>query len=300
MIKLPVKIYRLLAIISFLVFSYAHAANDKAFAWRVTSGPVTVYLLGSIHFADNSFYPLRKEIENAFERSGNLVVELDINSIDADDYNSLMSQKGLYKDGTTIRDVISENTWQKLQRRLNMLNINYETVKNYRPGVLVLTLSSMQVMQMGFDPQLGIDAHFLGEAKRQAKKIIELESLEQQFNLFITVPDGDLLLQESLYSLDESESMMADMVRYWKQGDETQMNKLLFEDAVKDYPAFGEIYDRLIYERNEQMTAKINRMLQQKPTEKTFYFVVVGSGHLVGEKGIVNYLKEKGYRVQRF
>ena len=289
----------LLSIICFFVFAYAHAANDKAFFWQVTSDTATVYLLGSIHFADKSFYPLRQEIENAFSRCEYLVVELDVNKVDAEIYNSLLSQKGVYKDGKTIKDVISNETWLQLQKRLDQLNINYDVIKNYRPGVLVLTLTAMQVMHMGFDPQLGIDVHFLLEATRQAKNIIELETLEQQINLFLNIPDGELLLKESLYSLDESELMMANMVSYWKYGDETQMNKLLFEDAIEDYPVFSEIYDRLFYERNEQMTLKIDAMLKQKAAGKTFYFVVVGAGHLIGEKGIVNSLKEKGYDVKR-
>ncbi len=289
----------LLSIICFFVFAYAHAANDKAFFWQVTSDTATVYLLGSIHFADKSFYPLRQEIENAFSRCEYLVVELDVNKVDAEIYNSLLSQKGVYKDGKTIKDVISNETWLRLQKRLDQLNINYDVIKNYRPGVLVLTLTAMQVMHMGFDPQLGIDVHFLLEATRQAKNIIELETLEQQINLFLNIPDDELLLKESLYSLDESELMMANMVSYWKQGDETQMNKLLFEDAIEDYPAFSEIYDRLFYERNEQMTLKIDAMLKQKAAGKTFYFVVVGAGHLIGEKGIVNSLKEKGYDLKR-
>ena len=62
---------RLLLVLSLFVFTYAHAENDKAFFWQVTSGQdtsnmTTVYLMGSIHFADKSFYPLRPEIEQAF------------------------------------------------------------------------------------------------------------------------------------------------------------------------------------------------------------------------------------------
>ena len=89
--------------------------------------------------------------------------------------------------------------------------------------------------------------------------------------------------------------MMADMVRYWKTGDKEKMNKMLFEDALNEYPAFSAIYDSLFYERNHQMVSKIDEMLKQQGS----YFVVVGSGHLIGEKGIVNALKEKGYKIKR-
>jgi uncharacterized protein YbaP (TraB family) len=116
-----------------------------------------------------------------------------------------------------------------------------------------------------------------------------------------------MLLKESLYSLDEAELLMADMVRYWKKGDEVSMNKLLFEDALTEYPAFSDIYDDLFYQRNQQMVKKIDAMLsgrleyssQARSQQQKSYFVVVGSGHMIGEKGIVNALKEKGYVVER-
>ena len=281
----------------FFVSATVYAENDKAFFWQVKSDRATVYLMGSIHFADKSFYPLRKEIEDVFKKSDVLVVELDINNIDHNAYNRLLVEKGIYKDGSTIKDVISEKTWLQLEQRLEQLNISYDDIKNYKPGILVLTLSAMQVMQMGFDPELGIDVYFLNKAVSgfSAKQIIELETLSQQVDLFLNIPNGDLLLKESLYSLDESELMMADMVRYWKAGDEKKMNKLLFEDALNKYPAFTKIYDSLIYQRNHQMVSKIDEMLKQQGS----YFVVVGSGHVIGEKGIVNVLKEKGYEVER-
>ena len=281
----------------FFVSATVYAENDKAFFWQVNSDRSTVYLMGSIHFADKSFYPLRKEIEDVFKKSDVLVVELDINNIDHNAYNRLLVEKGIYKDGSTIKDAISEKTWLQLEQRLEQLNISYDDIKNYKPGILVLTLSAMQVMQMGFDPELGIDVYFLNKAVSgfSAKQIIELETLSQQVDLFLNIPNGDLLLKESLYSLDESELMMADMVRYWKAGDEKKMNKLLFEDVLNKYPAFTKIYDSLIYQRNHQMVSKIDEMLKQQGS----YFVVVGSGHLIGEKGIVNVLKEKGYKIKR-
>jgi len=286
-----------LLVLNLFIFSNAQAANDRAFFWQVTSTKdgatqSTVYLMGSIHFADKSFYPLRPAIEQAFKSADALVVEFDINRADQQSYHQLLTRHGIYKDGGTIKDALTEETWRQLRQRLHQLDVPYDTVKNYKPGVLVLTLSAVQVMQLGFDPELGIDAYFLSKAGQ--KKIIELESLAQQLNLFLNIPNGELLLKESLYSLD-ADVLMAEMVRYWKSGDEVKMNKLLFEDALNDYPAFSEIYDRLFYDRNDSMTAKIEKMLKQPGR----YFVVVGSGHLIGDRGIVNALRERGYDVER-
>jgi uncharacterized protein YbaP (TraB family) len=48
---------------------------------------------------------------------------------------------------------------------------------------------------------------------------------------------------------------------------------------------------KLLDERNNAMTTKIERFLQ---TPKT-YFVAVGAGHLVGDKGILSLLRRKKF-----
>jgi hypothetical protein len=43
------------------------------------------------------------------------------------------------------------------------------------------------------------------------------------------------------------------------------------------------------------MTSKIQGYLNSGGT----YFVIVGSGHLIGERGVVELLKAKGYEVEQ-
>jgi uncharacterized protein YbaP (TraB family) len=66
--------------------------------------------------------------------------------------------------------------------------------------------------------------------------------------------------------------------------------------SIKEDPKLVPIYEKLIYERNRRMVSKIEGYLKGNGT----YFVVVGAGHLIGEKGIVETLGKKGYRVEQF
>ncbi|MGB5279227.1 MAG: TraB/GumN family protein, partial [Gammaproteobacteria bacterium] len=70
---------------------------------------------------------------------------------------------------------------------------------------------------------------------------------------------------------------------------------ILFDDALTNYPSFVSIYDILFYRRNEDMANDIKTLLDSKGTD----FVVIGAGHLVGEKGIPNLLRKAGYEVRR-
>lgn len=284
------------AIALFVLFiASATAFNDRALFWQVQSDTAKVYLLGSIHYADESFYPLRREIEQAFYSSGHLVVEINIDADKAQRYRELMQQKGSYQGEATIRDDISEETYRQLQYRLRRLGMPLDMVHKQKPGMLVLTLTAVQVMKMGFMPELGIDAYFLKRAVDSKKNIIELETVDEQMDIFLNVSDGDILLRETLHSLDEADMLMMDMTRCWKRGDEACLEKILFEDAMSRYPSFIRIYDELFFKRNENMANDIKRFLEGEGT----YFVVIGAGHLVGDKGIPVLLRNAGFDVGR-
>ena len=219
-------------------------------------------------------------------------------SIDEDKaqkYRELVLQQGSYKGEKTIRDVISEETFRQLEFHLRRLGMPLEMVQKQKPGMLVLTLTAVQVMKMGFMPEMGIDAYFLKQALADNKNIIELETIEEQMDIFLNITDGDLLLRETLYSMDEAEILMMDMMVCWKRGDVACLERILFEDALNTYPAFASIYDTLFFKRNQDMASEITAFLKSKGT----YFVVIGAGHLVGDRGIPKLLRNAGYQVNR-
>ena len=285
----------LLAALCLLVSPESKAVKDRAPFWLVESGSAQVYLLGSIHYADQSFYPMRAEIEKAFDAADHLVVEINIDEAKAQKYRELVQQQGSYKGEKTIRDAISEETFRQLEFHLRRLGMPLEMVQKQKPGMLVLTLTAVQVMKMGFMPEMGIDAYFLKQALAANKNIIELETIEDQMDIFLNITDADLLLRETLYSMDEAEILMMDMMVCWKRGDVACLERILFEDALNTYPAFASIYDTLFFKRNQDMAIEIKAFLKSKGT----YFVVIGAGHLVGEKGIPKLLTNAGYEVNR-
>ena len=284
------------SIFIYAVFSFPLAASeDKTLFWRVDSDQATVYLLGSIHFANESFYPLRKEIEQAFDVSDALVVEVDINSTESmQRFQYLMQTEGYYSGNETLKDHLSEKTYQQLQAYLKEAGIPASLVEKQKPGIVVLTLASIQAQQSGLKPEQGIDVHFLNKIKND-KKILALETMDEQLRIFLDIEDADLLLQDSFYSLEMLEEEMQALINAWKQGDERAMYKLLFEDLLNENAAIISLYESLYFQRNIKMTRSIKSYLKQKGT----YFVVIGAGHLLGDKGIVRLLQSAGYHVNR-
>jgi hypothetical protein len=69
----------------------------------------------------------------------------------------------------------------------------------------------------------------------------------------------------------------------------------LITKSIAEEKGMSSMFEKLIYKRNRDMVTKIEGFLQTKET----YFVIVGAGHLVGERGIIELLKKKGYPVEQ-
>lgn len=286
------KVTCFLAIITFLA-GIDNALADPAI-WKINGKSNTVYLFGSIHVANKSMYPLGDKVDAAFKQSEVLVVEVDEAQVDQVKLQEIMMAKGFYGGSETIKDHVSEDTLKLLQQLLADTGVPYITVARMRPGIIALTLTVAKIVKMGYSPELGIDRYFMQQARGQ-KEVLQLESMEEQLDLLLSFSDDDLMLKHTLISLDKLPKMISDLINSWKNGDEKLLEKIMLTDQKNEYPEFNGLLKRLIEDRNVTMTVKIQNMLN----ESKDYFVVVGAGHLVGEKGIVAQLKRNGFSVQR-
>jgi len=253
-----------------------------------------VYLLGSIHVASQSMYPLSHKIENAFDESDVLVVEIDETKADQVKMQHLIMTKGFYPGAETIQNHVSSDTFELLKKRLDAIHIPYVTIARMRPGMIMLTVTLAKYMQMGFVPELGIDRHFIKKA-RNRKPIQQLETAEQQLELLLSFSDDNMILEQTLASLDEADQLIPELISAWSNGDGKKLEKLMISDQIKEHPQFAGLFKKLIDDRNITMIEKIKKML----VDTKSYFVVVGAGHLVGEKGIVSILRKQGFTVKR-
>jgi uncharacterized protein YbaP (TraB family) len=273
---------------------HALCQDQKSFLWKVKSDDNTVYVLGSLHLMRQVDYPLDKSIEDAFKKSDVLAVEANINDVTQLDLETLL-EKAFYPENETLEDHVSKDTYETIKKETENLGLPLMLVNRQKPWFLALSLSSMELLRLGFNPSYGIDMHFMSQASGK-KKILELESLEYQFNLLSSFSDDE---QEAflLYSLKELhilEQEVESMIKAWKSGDTRALESIMEKSTSGDID-MSTVLEKLIIERNRNMVSKIEGYLEDdKP-----YFVIVGAGHLVGEKGIISLLKEKGYTVEQ-
>jgi len=277
--------------------------NDgPVFMWEVQGkdGQGKLYLLGSIHAGNNSLYPLDKTIIDAFEASDVLAVECDVTTQLQRPNLAEIMRMVMYTDGTTLKDHISPELYEKTAEILQKNGMPIDLVKIYKPSVVSSMILQFYMEDWGYDPNSGIDIHLIGKAKEKGMPVVEIESLEFQYSLLGGFNDTIQEMQlESCVNgeLDASKEYLDQMFELWLKGDAEGLETLLEQEDDSLTPELMEAYkeyEKAMYDdRNDQMTLKAEEYLQTGDV----YFFVVGSAHMVGESGIVEQLRSKGYTV---
>ena len=281
-------------LLNFIPVQAVEAQQRNNFLWSVRSKTATVYLLGSVHFLKQESYPLNQAIETAFDRSSALVVEANVNDPGKADLANLLN-RAVYVDGVTLDKRISPETYQLAEKEAEKLGLPMELIQRQRPWYLAMTFEGLELMRLGFDPKYGVDVHFLAKAANK-KKIVELESLEEQINMLSGFSDSDqeLLLLYTLKDLNMLSREIENIVTAWTAGDAKGIESILTR-SLREEPRLAPMLKKLVDDRNVKMVSKIEGYLKAGQT----CFVVMGAGHLVGNKGIINMLKERGYLIQQ-
>ncbi|OBR65257.1 hypothetical protein A7K91_19935 [Paenibacillus oryzae] len=269
--------------------------DSKGFFWKVEKDGSELYLLGSIHHGNEEMYPMHPELNAAYANSEHLVVEINITVPMSEQRAADIEDKYMwYNDNTTLADHIDPETYTQLKslfEESGALTAEWDSLKAWVTYMQLLNLNSAQD---GYGGALGIDMYFLQKAFAAGKSILELESLELQYEMLNNFSDELMssLIKETIEAFHQPDSSIESMANIWLDGDEAALVEMV--EAMKAIP---EYYQAIIKDRNVGMLEKIEGYLEDKSKET--YFVVVGAAHMVGEDGIVTRLKEKGYTVTR-
>jgi len=273
----------------------AQVKAGRNFLWKVESGTTSAYILGSIHVLKKEAYPLSKAIENAFNESSTLVVEVNINNIDPLEMQRLTFEKATYPANETLSKHISKQTYKIVEDEVESMGLDILQFSNFKPWFLAIALTVSELQNLGYDPKHGVDKYFLDKAQGK-KRILELETFDSQIKLLDGFSDyyQELFLLSTVYNIATIRKFLKKLVYAWSVGDERGVEQLLFMNLAK-YPKLKPVYEKIFYERNKKMARKIEEFLKTRGK----YFVVIGTGHLVGERGIIKSLKDKGYTVEQ-
>ncbi len=268
----------------------AHAGSP---VWAIHGAHNTVYLAGSVHLLKAADASLPPGFDRAYKGSKAIVMELAIDKIDPTATAQWMMENGMLKGDKTLRAEIGEERYQRVSKEAERLGIPMEAADMLQPWVLGLQLVEMQYMQLGFDPQQGVEQQLEREAQADGKPISGLETMDEQLGVLQSLSKSDQarFLDMTVSEMHDVEAETQSVVTAWRSGDAAKLAALL----SAEYKSFPNLYEALVTERNKRWVPQIERLLRGNQD----VFVVVGALHLVGDGGLLELMRRDGYKAEQ-
>lgn len=275
--------------------SFGKPEGKSHMMWEIRTPESTVFLVGSIHIADSSFYPLDNIYYEKLDSSEIFVSEIDMDNIDPFKIIKLI----MLRDGTKLEDHLSKESYKFISEKLESLGYVESDYQKFKPGYAVILASladdSTNTANHLANMQEGIDLHLKERAKDYPK--LALEDVGTQMILLEKIIDVDSKKIELYLNADPNESSIkniAALKEAWKNSDIDKIAQSL-EDTEGMDEETAALMDELLHKRNVNMAEKIDSYI----VDGGKFYIVIGAGHLCGEDSVIELLEDKGYTVNQ-
>lgn len=223
--------------------------------WEVTSPSGKVsYIYGSLHSNDRNLFNFSDSTYVAFKQADVVALELDISQLFA-------------------------------EAEENGMDVRFNFDNEGEPYTNTDIASKTKYGDEDGMPQF-LDAYFQQIAENSGKPIYPLETIELQRSIMSSaaITDFSELRVENFLTTGDK------MTEFYLKGDIYRLHDLM----KNSLSLYDDLYDRLIVDRNKQMTEKLVNLMNEKQV-----FCVVGAGHLAGNDGLIKLLRLKGMKLRK-
>ncbi len=252
-----------------------------------------LYLFGTVHALPPDVLPLPDSITGALAASDVLVLELDLQELDPAVLGALTMQRGMYLSGNGLRSRVSSHTWDRVQTLAQRHGLPPTMLDRMRPWLAGLTLTMAELASLGVTAEQGVDLYLAEEARKHGLRFRALETAEAQLGALADLPEASQIrmLEESLSEMQRLEAEFDNLLAAWQSGELARVEAMT-EQWIR---ADDAVYQAMILDRHGRWLPQLERMLEAGETA----FVAVGALHLTGEDGLLEELRQQGYRVTR-
>lgn len=279
----------------FLAFAGFAVAGDTLFLWEVEGKRANHYLLGTVHIWKKENYPLPEPMEKAFSQTSILAVEVDPRGAS---FDARVMQRALYSQDDSLDRHLSDQLFDEVSSAASEFGLDARMIKRSKPWFLGSMLTVSAAIRAGYDAGSGIDAYLMQRATVEKKRILELETIDRQLQIFENMPlELQALFVKQVVELVRgggAKKFLDELAAVWMIGDAEKMDVWL-RRMLEDDPLAGEFFKSILADRNPAMTERIVELLEGEGS----VLVAVGVGHLIGRDSIVELLRARGYIVRQ-
>lgn len=269
-----------------VVSSFLFAQKDNALIWEISKPGIShkSYLMGTIHISDDEVFELFKEFKSTTFDSTD-VVALEIN-LDGDVFEGVFEMLVASPD-YKIKDYLNDEEYNRLsdwlKKEHGMKLSRFEQIK---PIFFYFLINDFGP---AVNNKMFLDEYIFNLASESNKEQVGLETAVDQITAFDNIPYDDQfeLLMSSIDAKRKNDKSYKKLVKAYQKQDLDKLNKFLSGEMPASF------YTMLISNRNKNMLEGILALLPKQST-----FVAVGAGHLPGDIGLINLLRQNDYLVK--
>ena len=263
------------------------------------------YIIGTHHLANVGFVEKINGVKEALTETDQVYGELKWDALTNPDTLQIMQQKMTLPEGKTLKDILSADQYKRLDAFMTaklgagMSNpMVASQMAKLTPMALVTQFQVLLYMMnhMGeFDPTSTFDQYFQAQAEKNNLPCGGLETVSFQAEVLYGTP-MERQVENLMCLVDNQEftsQMMEEMSKAFYAQDLDALKKAMDVKLGTSCDSTPEEEAALIDNRNADWLTKMPAIMQAKPT-----FFAVGAGHLPGEKGLLQLLRNAGYTVE--
>lgn len=272
--------------------------------WKVTGNGLAKpsYLMGTYHMAKPSFADSVPGLRKALDECEQVCGEIDMASAMNDTQSLQALQAAMQLPGdSTLEQILTAEQYSRLNKMLSevigadLTNPALAELKRLTPAALSAQMEMFLAVaeEQDYNPQEQLDLYFQQVAHSQGKPVKGLETMEQQTKILFGSATRERQIEKLMCTVDNpayARHTVQRVIQAFYAQDLKTLETAINEKQHNSCDDTPQEQEALISGRNADWMNQLPAIMHDKST-----FIAVGVGHLVGERGLLQQLRDAGY-----
>ncbi|MDP1843601.1 MAG: TraB/GumN family protein [Sediminibacterium sp.] len=280
--------YKFIVTILFISNSYCIGAQElnTSLLWEITGKNLKQpsYLFGTFHLLCESDFSVTPILKEKISSSKQFFGEIDLSK---DNWQQEAMMLMILK-GSTLEQLMDSADYTKAKIKFKEITgMELSLFNNFKP---FMAMSLLALGTLDCPSKIQPETEFLKIAQENHIPSLGLETIADQMAAIDEQPIREQIrsFKESLFNYDSVKQGMQQMLLLYKKKNIDSLYAYIKANGGND-----DFETALLTNRNKRWMPVILKAMENKKC-----FFAVGAGHLAGNNGIINLLKEEGYTVR--
>lgn len=295
-------------LLSTLLMSVFVVAAQAQLLFKISGKELTKpsFIVGTHHLAPVAIVEQFPGIKEAMNRSEQIYGEIDLNVYKSPTSKQKIEDAQKLPEGKTLMGLLTKEQGKRLDAvliKLMGVGMSNPTVSakmnKMTPMAMLINLGLLSYLRnhMGeFDATASMDEYFQAQALANNIPVGGLETVDFQVNTIykgMSLERQAQLLMCFVDNMDFHEMQAEKITNAYKAQNLLALQAAMDEKLNNVCDSTPEEWDAILYNRNVDWVSRMPAIMMATPT-----LFVVGAGHLPGEKGVLQLLRNAGYTVE--